>query len=171
MSKLLSFSLIYILGITIIASNILLVYSQSSIHLKAEFKPHENLLLASNDVHQITKLSFNTTDENICPIYTCEYSLENGELRYNKLIDEYAVEGLLKINFNGEEESKLYDIRIDVMANKTLEIKITTVHLLSGNVSIGGNAVFNPYYEYNVVNGSLAFYNDNSKIDIQANKL
>ncbi|MGD9673674.1 MAG: hypothetical protein AB7U98_09375 [Candidatus Nitrosocosmicus sp.] len=164
--------LLHVVAIVIISSNLLVGYSQPTVELMAEFKLHENILLASNDVYQITNLSFNTTDKNICPIINnCKYSLEKGELRYNAPNNEYAVEGLLKINLEGEKNSKLYDIRIDVMDNRTTEGIGTAVKLISGNVSIGGNAVFNPYFEYKIVNGSLTFYDDMSKIDVLATKL
>ena len=92
--------------------------------LTPEFKLHVNILLASNNIYQITSLSFNTTDQNVCPIINSwKYSLEKGELRYNAPNNEYTVEGLLKINLHGDNNSKLYDIRIDVMDNRTIEDK------------------------------------------------
>lgn len=172
MTAFLSGSLISILGIIILISSYSFVsYGQISVDLYAEFKPHENLLLAENDVYQMTQLSFNTTDKSICPDSSCEYTFENGELRYNAFVDEYAVEGLLRIHFIADENPKLYDIRIDLMVNSTSVDNNKTINLLSGNVSIGGNAVFNPYYEYEVKNGTLALYNNTPILNLQANKL
>lgn len=168
-NKLMFVFLIYILSIFIVTFDLQVGHSQSSVKLDAEFKPHENPLLSLNDVYQITKLSFDTTDKNICPTNNCKYSLEKGELRYNAPVSKYAVEGLLRINFNADENPRLYDIQIDLMENSTNTYN-RTINFVSGNMSIGGNAVFNPYYEYKVTNGTLTLLDNTYILNLQANK-
>src|ERR671918_658705 len=99
--------------------------------------------------------NFTTNDNRICPSNTCTYIFEDGQLSPDLITGEYAVDG--KLNVNGTSESTTYNVRIDLEVNGILEEGNRTANINAGTIGIGGNALFNPIYKYQVINGTLDF--------------
>src|ERR687891_522065 len=60
--------------------------------------------------------------------------------------------------FIRQENEFLYDdVRIDLKVNGMLEEGNRTANINAGTIGIGGNALLNPVYKYQVTNGTLHF--------------
>jgi hypothetical protein len=101
--------------------------------------------------------NFTTNDNRICPSNPCTYIFEDGQLSPDLISGEYAVDGNLNVDINGTSESTTYDIRIDLEVNEIIGEGNRTANINAGTIGIGGNALFNPIYKYQVTNGTLDF--------------
>ncbi|HZC50066.1 MAG TPA: hypothetical protein VE244_13520 [Nitrososphaeraceae archaeon] len=125
------------------------------LEIGAEFRRQENEFLNDDVIYNMITFNFTTNDNRICPSNTCTYIFEDGQLSPDLITGEYAVDG--KLNVNGTSESTTYDVRIDLEVNGILEEGNRTANINAGTIGIGGNALFNPIYKYQVINGTLDF--------------
>jgi hypothetical protein len=101
--------------------------------------------------------NFTTNDNRICPSNTCTYTFEDGQLSPDLITWEYAVDGELNVDVNRTSEPTTYDVRIDLKVNDMLGGGNRTASISGGTIGIGGNALFDPIYKYQVINGTLDF--------------
>ena len=127
------------------------------LEMGAEFIRQENEFLYDDVVYDMVTFNFTTNDNRICPSNTCTYIFEDGQLSPDLISGEYAVDGNLNIDVNGTSESTTYDIRIDLEVNEIIGEGNRTANINAGTIGIGGNALFNPIYKYQVTNGTLHF--------------
>jgi hypothetical protein len=133
-----------------------MVFGQE-LEMVAEFIRQENEFLYDDVVYDMVTFNFTTNDNRICPSNTCVYIFEDGQLSPDLISGEYAVDGNLKVDVNGTSESTTYDIRIDLEVNEIIGEGNRTANINAGTMGIGGNALFNPIYKYQVTNGTLDF--------------
>jgi hypothetical protein len=106
----------------------------------------------------MVRFNFTTNDNRICPSNTCTYIFEDGQLSPDFITGEYAVDGKLNVHVNGTAgPTTTYDVRMDLKVNEILGEGNRTGHINAGTIGIGGNALFNPIYKYQVTNGTLNF--------------
>jgi len=127
------------------------------LEMKADFIRQENEFLYDDVVYDMVTFNFTTNDNRICPSNTCTYIFEDGQLSPDLISGEYAVDGNLNVDINGTSESTTYDIRIDLEVNEIIGEGNRTANINAGTIGIGGNALFNPIYKYQVTNGTLDF--------------
>ena len=127
------------------------------LEMKADFIRQENEFLYDDTVYDMVTFNFTTNDNRICPSNTCTYIFEDGQLSPDLISGEYVVDGNLNVDVNGTSESTTYDIRIDLEANEIIGEGNRTANINAGTIGIGGNALFNPIYKYQVTNGTLDF--------------
>lgn len=147
-----------------------MVFAQETISLNAQFLQQENEYLEGDNDFQSTQSNFTTNDKNLCPSDSCIYSL-NLQLHPDIVGTQYAIDGTLDINnTNGnEKQDQQYDIRVEIITNGTLD-ENQTLNNIVGEVGIGGNVIFNPLYQYTVVNGTLVHIDNNASIILNAVK-
>jgi hypothetical protein len=131
--------------------------SGQELEMRAEFIRQENEFLYDDVVYDMVTFNFTTNDKRICPSNTCTYIFEDGQLSPDLISGEYVVDGNLNVDVNGTSESTTYDIRIDLEANEIIGEGNRTANINAGTIGIGGNALFNPIYKYQVTNGTLDF--------------
>src|ERR671921_1619973 len=86
------------------------------------------------------------------------YNFGDGQLSPDIVTGQYAVDGELNLDVNGTSEFTTYDIRMDLEVNDdVLEEENRTANISAGTIGIGGNALFDPIYKYQVINGTLDF--------------
>ena len=127
------------------------------LEIGAKFIRQENEFLYDDVIYNLVTFNFTTNDNRICPSNTCTYIFEDGQLSPDLVTGEYAVDGKLNVDVNGTSESTTYDVRMDLEVNGMLEEGNRTANINAGTIGIGGNALFNPIYEYQVINGTLDF--------------
>src|SRR5919108_2511436 len=127
------------------------------LEIGAEFVRQENEFLYDDVIYDMLTFNFTTNDNRICPSNICTYTFEDGQLSPDLITGEYAVDGKLNVDVNGTSESTTYDVRIDLEVNKMLEEGNRTANINAGTIGIGGNALFDPIYKYQVTNGTLDF--------------
>ena len=127
------------------------------LEVRAEFIRQENEFLYDDVIYNMATSNFTTNDNRICPSSICTYIFEDGQLYPDIVSGEYAVDGNLNVVVNGTSESTTYDLRMDLVVNGMLEEGNRTANINAGTIGIGGNALFNPIYEYQVINGTLDF--------------
>jgi hypothetical protein len=127
------------------------------LEMGAEFIRQENEFLYDDVVYDMVTFNFTTNDNRICPSNPCTYIFEDGQLSPDLISGEYAVDGNLNVDVNGTSESTTYDIRIDLEVNEIIGEGNRTANINAGTMGIGGNALFNPIYKYQVTNGTLDF--------------
>ena len=123
----------------------------------AEFIRQENEFLYDDVIYDTATFNFTTNDNRICPSNSCTYIFYDGQLSPDFINGQYAVDGRLKVDVNGTSESTTYDVRIDLKVNGMLEEGNRTANINAGTIGIGGNALLNPVYKYQVTNGTLHF--------------
>ena len=145
-------------------STVLVIFNYSihtafgqELEIGAEFIRQENEFLLNDVIYNMVTFNFTTNDNRICPSNICTYIFEDGQLSPDIVTGEYAVDGELNVDVNGTSESTTYDIRMDLEVNGMLEEGNRTANINAGTIGIGGNALFNPIYEYQVINGTLDF--------------
>ena len=127
------------------------------LEMEAEFMRQENEFLYDDVVYNMVTFNFTTNDNRICPSNPCTYIFEDGQLSPDLISGEYAVDGNLNVDINGTSESTTYDIRMDLQVNEIIGEANITANINAGTIAIGGNALFNPIYKYQVTNGTLDF--------------
>jgi hypothetical protein len=128
------------------------------LEIGAEFIRQENVFQYNDDViYNMVTFNFTTNDSRICPSNTCTYIFADGQLSPDLITGEYAVDGKLNVHVNRTSEPTTYDVRIDLKVNDMLEGGNRTVNISAGTIGIGGNALFDPIYKYQVINGTLDF--------------
>ncbi len=162
--------IVLIISISLIDQGGAMTFAQETITLNAQFLQQENEFLEDDNDFQSTQTNFTTNDKNLCPSDNCIYSL-NLQLHPDIVGAQYAIDGTLEINStNGNEnQNQQHDIRVQIMANGTLD-ENQTMHNIVGDVGIGGNVLFNPVYQYTVVNGTLVHTGNNASITLNAVK-
>jgi hypothetical protein len=131
--------------------------SGQELEMRAEFIPQTNEFLYDDVIYDIVTFNFTTNDNRICPSNTCTYIFEDGQLSPDLITGEYAVDGKLNVNVNETSESNTYDVSIDLEVNEMLEEGNRTANITDGTIGIGGSALFNPIYKYQVIDGTLDF--------------
>jgi hypothetical protein len=127
------------------------------LEIGAEFIRQENEFLLNDVIYDMLTFNFTTNDNRICPSNTCTYIFVDGQLSPDIVTGEYAVDGKLNVHVNGTSESTTYDVRIDLEVNDMREGENRTANISAGTIGIGGEALFNPIYKYQVINGTLDF--------------
>jgi hypothetical protein len=130
--------------------------SGQELEMRADFIRQENEFLYDDVIYDMVTFNFTTNDNRICRSNTCTYIFEDGQLSPDLITGEYAVDGKLNVHVNGTTEST-YDVRMDLKVNEMLEEGNRTGHINAGTIGIGGNALFDPIYKYQVINGTLDF--------------
>ena len=59
------------------------------------------------------------------------------------------------MNVNGTSKLTRYEIRMDLEINGMLEEGTRTANIIAGSIVIRGNGLFNPIYEYQIINGTF----------------
>jgi hypothetical protein len=136
----------------------------------AEFIRQENEFLYDDIVYDMVTFNFTTNDTRICPSNICTYIFEDGQLSPDIVTGEYAVDGELNVDVNGTSESTTYDVRMDLEVNGIPEEGNRTANINAGTIGIGGNALFNPIYKYQVINGTLDF-GESTLLHLRATKI
>jgi hypothetical protein len=131
--------------------------SGQELEMKAEFIPQTNEFLYDDVIYDIVTFNFTTNDNRICPSNSCTYIFDDGQLSPDLINGQYAVDGKLNVDVNGTSESTTYDVRIDLKVNGMLGEGNRTANINAGTIGIGGNALLNPVYKYQVTNGTLHF--------------
>jgi hypothetical protein len=152
-----------VLAVSLI-STVLVIFNYSidmafgqELEMKADFIRQENEFLYDDIVYDMVTSNFTTNDNRICPSNMCTYSFEDGQLSPDLISGEYAVDGNLNVVVNGTSEFTTYDVRMDLKVNDMLEEGNRTANISGGTIGIGGNALFDPIYKYQVINGTLDF--------------
>ena len=127
------------------------------LEMEADFIRQENEFLYDDVVYDMVTFNFTTNDNRICPSNTCTYTFEDGQLSPDLISGEYAVYGTLNVDVNRTSEPTTYDVRIDLKINDMLGGGNRTANVSGGTIGIGGNALFDPIYKYQVINGTLDF--------------
>ena len=127
------------------------------LEMGAEFIRQENEFLYDDVVYDMVTFNFTTNDNRICPSNPCTYIFEDGQLSPDLIAGQYAVDGNLNVVVNGTSESTTYDVRMDLKVNDVLEGENRTANISGGTIGIGGNALFDPIYKYQVIDGTLDF--------------
>jgi hypothetical protein len=146
-------------------STVLVIFNYSihtafgqELEIGAEFIRQENEFLLNDVIYNMVTFNFTTNDNRICPSNICTYIFEDGQLSPDIVTGEYAVDGELNVDVNGTSEFTTYDIRMDLEVNDDmLEGENRTANISAGTIGIGGNALFDPIYKYQVINGTLDF--------------
>lgn len=159
-------SLIYATLFVIVLSCGTVSYAQEVVNMKSEFERRGNQFIAFYEYFQMIRFELNTTDSSICPVNECTFSFYDGQM-HPDITGEYAVNGKLRIEGNGEERiSKTHDVRIDLDVSKMLGEENATISSVTGRMGIGGNTLFNSLYKFEIVNGTLSFEGDKALLDI-----
>src|SRR5918912_31513 len=108
------------------------------LEMEAEFIRQENEFLYDDIVYDMVTFNFTTNDNRICPSNTCTYIFEDGQLSPDLITGQYAVDGELNVD--------------DMLGGGN-----RTANISGGTIGIGGNALFDPIYKYQVINGTLDF--------------
>ena len=140
------------------------------LEIGAEFIRQENEFLLNDVIYNMVTFNFTTNDNRICPSNICTYIFEDGQLSPDIVTGQYAVDGELNVGVNGTSESTTYDVRMDLEVNGMLEEGNRTANINAGTIGIGGNALFNPIYEYQVINGTLDF-GESTLLHLRATKI
>ena len=127
------------------------------LEMEADFIRQENEFLYDDIVYDMVTVNFTTNDNRMCPSNTCTYTFEDGQLSPDLISGEYAVDGNLNVVVNGTSESTTYDVRMDLKVNDMVGEGNRTANISGGAIGIGGNALFDPLYKYQVINGTLDF--------------
>lgn len=127
------------------------------LEMKADFISQANEFLYDDVVYDMVTFNFTTNDNRICSSNTCTYTFDDGQLSPDLITGEYAVDGKLNVHVNGTSESTTYDVSIALEVNEMLEEGNRTANITGGTIGIGGDALFNPIYKYQVTNGTLNF--------------
>ena len=158
-------------------STVLVIFNYSihtafgqELEMKADFIRQENEFLYDDIVYDMVTFNFTTNDTRICPSNICTYIFEDGQLSPDIVTGEYAVDGELNVDVNGTSESTTYDVRMDLEVNGIPEEGNRTANINAGTIGIGGNALFNPIYKYQVINGTLDF-GESTLLHLRATKI
>jgi hypothetical protein len=127
------------------------------LEMKADFIRQENEFLYDDIVYDMVTANFTANDNRMCPSNACTYTFEDGQLSPDLISGEYAVDGNLNVVVNGTSESTTYDVRMDLKVNDMVGEGNRTANISGGAIGIGGNALFDPLYKYQVINGTLNF--------------
>ncbi len=126
------------------------------LEMTADFIRRENEFLYDDVVYDMVTFNFTTNDNLICPSNTCTYTFDDGQLYPDIITGEYTVDGKLNVHVNGKAEST-YDAIMDLNVNEMLGEGNRTEHINGGTIGIGGNALYSPFYKYQITNGTLNF--------------
>lgn len=135
-----------------------LVFGQE-LKIGAEFVRQENEFLYDDAIYNMTSSNVTLNDNRMCPSNACTFIFEEGTLSPDFITGEYSVDGKLNAYANETSEPVTYDVRIDLEVGEMLDEGNRTININTGTVGIGGNALFNPLYEYRITNGTLNFGN------------
>ncbi|MGB9167556.1 MAG: hypothetical protein WCB31_01360 [Nitrososphaeraceae archaeon] len=126
------------------------------IALKVEFEPHENQFLADNNWYQVSDFAFAASNNSkLCPSVSCEYGLDDGEMREAFAAGERSLDG--KFIVNTGESKIIFDLRANWEAVKERDVNGDLSQLIEGKLEIGIGT--NPQFEY-AINGTLTADDD-----------
>jgi hypothetical protein len=127
------------------------------LEMKADFIRQENEFLYDDIVYDMVTFNFTTNDNRICLSNACTYIFVDGQLSPDLISGEYAVDGNLNVVVNETSEPTTYDVRMDLKVNDMVGGGNRTANISGGTIGLGGNALFDPIYKYQVINGTLDF--------------
>lgn len=143
-----------------------------TISIKVQLKPHENEFLAKEGYYQVA--TFQLTADNatgICTSASCQFSIENAELRPNTASGGYVFEGILKSTVSKADvkTSKFINIHVDLDKTGSVERVGKTTEILEGQIDFGKNRS-SPDFAYKVVNGTLETDPHSRILDLQGKR-
>jgi hypothetical protein len=141
------------------------ITGMDQITLKAQMKPDE--FLADNGYYQVKKFGFVASNNSeICPSNNCKYTVENGQLRSNKVTGGYVFRGQIKVTTEESDvkKSKFYDFRVNLDKTGEEERNGETLQSLGGTFGLGQDIT------YDITNATLKVDDKNPIITIQAER-
>lgn len=106
----------------------------------------------------------------ICPSKNCKFQFNEGELRQNTVsANIYPMTGILWVGTPEGSDAiryKVYDMSVDFKIFETLEKSDEIIHFVDGTINIGDS--YDPQYEYQIINASLAFADSDVLLNLVA---